>query len=342
MARIAKPWWWEERGGWYATVRGVRHRLAGGRKGLPEARKRLAALLTAPGPGDAVAAPPAPSIGSVGVAYLEEAAARVGAGTLADASRVQMVVAIKPFCLAHGHRPLAALTPELVAAWVDRPSWGRTTRVSVARRLRTLARWAHRRGLADRDPLAGLVCGAAGRRDFKATGEEVRRWLAAIRNPAFADFARFVYLTGCRRGEAASVEASMIDFAAGVATLAHHKTERFGRPRRIVMVPEAVEIARRWATRYPDGPLFRNSMGTAWTKENEHRKAIDTSKRSGIKLTLHMLRHSLATRHLQAGTPVAVVAALLGHSNPAVTMTIYCHVIENLDVLRDAAARLID
>jgi integrase len=339
MGRQSRPWYREDRDTWVATVRGVRHTLARGRRSRREAVLALARLIAHPEAADAAAAPPAASIGSVGVAYLEEASARVGAGTLADASRVQMVVAIKPFCLAHGHRPLAALTPELVASWVDRPSWGRTTRVSVARRLRTLARWAHRRGLADRDPLAGLVCGAAGRRDVRVTGEEMRRWLAAIRNPAFADFARFVYLTGCRRGEAASVEAGMIDWSAGVATLRHHKSERFGRPRRIVMVPEAAALARRWADRFPEGAIFRNGKGTPWTKENEYRQARAASERSGVKLTLHHMRHGFARDLLAQGEPVAVVSALLGHTSPSVTLGCYGVLLDRLDELRAAAAR---
>jgi integrase len=340
MGRQSKPWYRADRDCWVATVRGVRHTLAKGKRNRRDAVVALARLIAHPEADDRTGGSPGASIGSLGVAYLEELAARVGAGTLADSTRVQAVCAIRPFCRAHGDRPAAALTPELVAAWVDRPGWGRTTRVSMSRRLRTLARWAHRRGLVERDPLAGLVCGTPGRRECRVTGEEVRRWLAAIRNPAFAAFARFLYLTGARRGEAAALEAGMIDWAAGVATLHQHKTAaKTGRPRRIVMVAEAVALAREWADRFPEGPIFRCTAGRPWTRENEYRQCRLASDRSGVKLTLHLMRHGYARDMLQQGEPVAVVSALLGHSSPTVTLGVYGILLDRLDALREAAGR---
>jgi integrase len=340
MARIAKPWWWEDRGGWYATVRGVRHRLAGGRKGLPEARRALARLIAHPEADDRTGGPPGATIAGLGRAYLEECAARVGAGTLSDATRVQMRIAVRPFCLAHGRKPAMSLTPELVAAWVDRPGWGRTTRVSVARRLRTLARWAHRRGLVERDPLAGLVCGTPGRREVKVSTADARKWIEAIVGEHFRAYATFLLETGCRRGEASAIEARHIDFERGVVTLDRHKGERFGRPRRIILTPAAAALAREWAMKFPGGAIFRNTQGGAWNKPNEYRKARQASERSGIKMTLHALRHQFATRYLQGGTPVAVVAALLGHASPSMTLNVYNHVIENVAALRDAVTSL--
>jgi integrase len=42
---------------------------------------------------------------------------------------------------------------------------------------------------------------------------------------------------------------------------------------------------------------------------------------------LHDLRHLHATTLLTAGVPVHVVAARLGHADPAVTLRIYSHVL---------------
>jgi integrase len=42
---------------------------------------------------------------------------------------------------------------------------------------------------------------------------------------------------------------------------------------------------------------------------------------------LHDLRHLHATTLLLAGVPVHVVAAHLGHSDPAITLRVYAHVI---------------
>jgi Phage integrase family len=63
-------------------------------------------------------------------------------------------------------------------------------------------------------------------------------------------------------------------------------------------------------------------------------------KRAGIKKAtgLHDLRHSYASSMLALGVPITRVAALLGHASPAVTLTIYAHVIPKYR--DDAAAKL--
>ena len=51
---------------------------------------------------------------------------------------------------------------------------------------------------------------------------------------------------------------------------------------------------------------------------------------------LHDLRHVHATILLRAGMPVHVVAARLGHADPAITLRVYAHVIS--EQLAEAAA----
>src|SRR5690349_18650447 len=46
---------------------------------------------------------------------------------------------------------------------------------------------------------------------------------------------------------------------------------------------------------------------------------------------LHDLRHLHATTLLLAGIPVHVVAARLGHADPAVTLRVYAHVIRSAE-----------
>ncbi len=51
-------------------------------------------------------------------------------------------------------------------------------------------------------------------------------------------------------------------------------------------------------------------------------------------MRLHDLRHVHATLLLKAGVPVHVVAARLGHADPAITLRVYAHVV------RDRASEL--
>jgi integrase len=48
------------------------------------------------------------------------------------------------------------------------------------------------------------------------------------------------------------------------------------------------------------------------------------------KISLHDLRHTHATLLLKAGVPVKVVSERLGHSNVAFTMTVYQHVLPDM------------
>jgi integrase len=46
---------------------------------------------------------------------------------------------------------------------------------------------------------------------------------------------------------------------------------------------------------------------------------------AGVLHTLHSLRHDFGSVLVAAGIPVATVAAILGHSSPAVTTRLYLH-----------------
>lgn len=56
-------------------------------------------------------------------------------------------------------------------------------------------------------------------------------------------------------------------------------------------------------------------------------------------MRVHDLRHTAATHMLMHRIPVAVVARILGHANPAVTYRTYSHVI---DAMEDAVIAAID
>jgi integrase len=60
-------------------------------------------------------------------------------------------------------------------------------------------------------------------------------------------------------------------------------------------------------------------------------------------IRFHDLRHTHATLLLKAGVPVHVVAQRLGHSSPALTLSIYSHVLPRQQSAAAAAfARLVD
>ncbi|WP_435827772.1 site-specific integrase [Nonomuraea dietziae] len=76
---------------------------------------------------------------------------------------------------------------------------------------------------------------------------------------------------------------------------------------------------------YPDTvtPLIRDLV-----KVHNAQEGVDLLPFS----RLHDLRHIHATTPLLAGFPVHVVAARLGHADPAITLRVYAHVIRTAEV----------
>ena len=59
----------------------------------------------------------------------------------------------------------------------------------------------------------------------------------------------------------------------------------------------------------------------------QHIKSLPATAQPIPHARLHDLRHLHATTLLLAGVPVHVVAARLGHADPAVTLRVYSHVL---------------
>jgi len=75
-----------------------------------------------------------------------------------------------------------------------------------------------------------------------------------------------------------------------------------------------------------EGKAFKNPAGAAWQK---------AKKRAGVDITFHELRHTWATRMLEAGVPEAIVAELGGWTSTRMLKT-YSHIdISNVKILKE-------
>ncbi len=99
---------------------------------------------------------------------------------------------------------------------------------------------------------------------------------------------------------------------------------------RDIKIPlELVSELRRWRLACPPSELdlvFPNSLGGPATRKANEKKLKRAMKRAKIKvLSMHNLRHSFASQHVIAGTPVTEIARMMGHSSTEVTMKLYAH-----------------
>jgi integrase len=166
---------------------------------------------------------------------------------------------------------------------------------------------------------------------------------------------------GARKGELGGLRWSDVNLDAATITVAQQLTSRTGEPtfaptktsmtRTVSIAAETVTLLREHKRQqaeckmknrqtYEDhGLVFAKEAGDTQTPratlgqplslgcigEGEFGRLI---KASGVRrIKFHGLRHTSATLSLQAGTPVHVVAARLGHANPAMTLTVYAHAL---------------
>ena len=64
-----------------------------------------------------------------------------------------------------------------------------------------------------------------------------------------------------------------------------------------------------------------------------------TMRELGLKVTFHALRHTHASQLIASNLDVLAISRRLGHSTPAITLSVYGHLLSNSD---DQAARVIE
>lgn len=162
----------------------------------------------------------------------------------------------------------------------------------------------------------------------------------------------FLLQTGLRTGEMIGLKWSDIDFENGVITIERsmeyrHSTGewRIGPPksksgyREIPMTQECREILKRQKMKMKDlkviNPKFREFVFLCRKGEPTKNSAYDTTlfklaEKAGMEsLSMHSLRHTYATRCIEAGMRPKTLQTLLGHSKISITMDLYVHVTDD-------------
>lgn len=148
-------------------------------------------------------------------------------------------------------------------------------------------------------------------RDIKDMPYFLERVSKAPRN--FRDLCLFMLETGMRPSEVSNLLWAEVDCERRLITLLTHKTDRNGKHRIIPLSDAAIAIVKSRADNGKRLPfVFTTKVrGNKWTPTTIWR----CFSRYTPGVTSYMLRHTHAQRRLEAGVPINVVAAILGHSN---------------------------
>ena len=168
--------------------------------------------------------------------------------------------------------------------------------------------------------------------------EEMNCFLAqAEKYPIFHAFFKFLYFSGCRRGEALALTRQDIDprkqyvrinknlsFKTKGKTFAITTPKNQASNRSIYLPKDLIDEllalpANKFLFGVDDKPLSENTV---------YRKFKKISEQAGIKqIRIHDLRHSCASLLISKGVPITAVSKRLGHSSIEQTLNTYAHLL---------------
>jgi site-specific recombinase XerD len=255
-----------------------------------------------------------------------------------------------------GHKSLAKLQTHDIEsmnnALLDSGKSSTTVR-QVHNNVGTCLKAAYKRGLMSKD-ICSLVDApkAMKRQPVVMSREQWQQLIDASRGSARELIVEFALKTGMRINEALSTTWSQIDTESGTVTVGDSKTEA-GSGRTIpldkLLVRRLTTLrAEHYALQLqhqgwnPTDLAFCTSAGNKQSYQNlQTRVLTPLLKEAGLPhLTWHHLRHNAGSYLLSENVPITAVSKILGHANPAITMGIYAHELqEDLDQVRVAMGK---
>lgn len=198
--------------------------------------------------------------------------------------------------------------------------------------LRVAMERAKKLGFVSRSPMEAVEKPAhKAKRAAVLDAAQLRAYLEAARGCQCWPLLLMMATLGLRRGEALGLMWADID-AGGLLTLTRQRMRQKGRglvvaplksraSQRVLPLPPAVLAElRTWRA----GQRLRSVWVVDASPEllrRDHRRAIDAAGLPPI--TLHGLRHSMATLAAEAGTPMKILQGILGHSHYQLTADLY-------------------
>jgi integrase len=202
-----------------------------------------------------------------------------------------------------------------------RVTGGRGTATRTMGLLGAIFSFAVKRSLRADNPVRGVGRHADGQRqrrlaeaEYSALGEALRT-MSANAWPIAVAGAKFLALTGWRRGEMLALKWNEADLVTRTARLADTKTGSSLRP----LSHAACDVLRSLPRL---GELcFPASVGTDKAMRGFHKVWLRIAARSSLprEVTPHVLRHSFASIAADLGFSELTIAALLGHHKASIT-----------------------
>ncbi|MDH5723217.1 MAG: site-specific integrase [Alphaproteobacteria bacterium] len=160
------------------------------------------------------------------------------------------------------------------------------------------------------------------------TPAECKRLVNAC-EPDFRTMVQAGLLTGCRYGELVNLRVQDFNDESGTLFIADSKS---GKPRHVTLENQGKvffqqSVVGKTSSEY----IFTRNDGTQWGRSHQTRRLKDACTIAKINpvVSFHILRHTHASQLALQGTPLAVIAAQLGHADTRICEKHYAHLTPN-------------
>lgn len=173
--------------------------------------------------------------------------------------------------------------------------------------------------------------------------EEFSLFIKEIAREDYALFFRFLYLTGCRRGEALALTWSDVDLKNGTVSItksvsnkAHDEgksytitTPKNAGSNRTISIPSFLcDALRKAQKKAQEGDQYVFGGKDPFPPTNLERTLTKAAAAAGVKrIRIHDLRHSCASLLIHKGVSIVAVSRHLGHTTVEQTLNTYSHMM---------------
>lgn len=232
-----------------------------------------------------------------------------------------------------------SLKPYQVQEWIDShgEKWGNNYRGGAVVAVKRVFNWAEEMGYGEGNPVKKLKKAPPEPRKIYMKPDEYQEVLSKINySDSFRELFIFVWMTGCRPQEVRHIEARHVDLDRLRIVFPTKESKGKRKERVIHLEGESAEIIKRLYEKYPEGKLFRNSRGDAWTKYSICNRFYRIGKIMGKRVICYGVRHGFGTRKLIQKHDHLTVAELMGHTDGSMLSKVYSHIGEDDKHLKDA------
>ena len=179
------------------------------------------------------------------------------------------------------------------------------------------------------------------------SADEVRQFFAATLGTPDYPLWHTLAMTGMRRGEACGLQWGDVDTGSGtltvrrsrvpVGSVVYEQTPKTRKTRVVDLDPDTVAVLKELHERQRKARVVtllddsKNYIFTADDGQPTHPNLVTRSFAAAVAaaglraIRLHDLRHTWASLAIDAGVPISVVSARLGHANANITLGVYTH-----------------